>query len=225
MKDTSLGQLVLVILLGSGSAAVTSSLLSGDEPQVVPQAPTPSVDLVAQLDDLRAENAKLSERIADLELRPEPSERVAAVEDTEFEEEVRAFMEQMSEKEKASPVALQSKVEDALTSIRQQEAIQKQQVKDQQRDEWITSRIEKIAPELGLTQYQADEMQLTWRARAEMDAELARLWQAGEIDSQQAGEIKTANNERHQANLQAFLSAEQYETYSSNINRWLGRGK
>ena len=92
MKDTSLGQFVLVILLGSGSAAVTSSLLSGDEPQVVPQAPTPSVDLVAQLDDLRAENAKLSERIADLELRPEPSERVAAVEDTEFEEEVRAFM-------------------------------------------------------------------------------------------------------------------------------------
>ena len=58
-----------------------------------------------------------------------------------------------------------------------------------------------------------------------MDAGLARLWQAGEIDSQQAGEIKTANTERHQANLQAFLSAEQYETYSSNINRWLGRGK
>ena len=109
--------------------------------------------------------------------------------------------------------------------IRLQEAIQKQQVKDQQRDEWITSRIEKIVPELGLTQYQVDEMELTWRARAEMDAGLARLWQAGEIDSQQAGEIKAANNERHQANLQAFLSAEQYETYSSNINRWLGRGK
>ena len=68
-------------------------------------------------------------------------------------------------------------------------------------------------------------MQLTWRARAEIDAELSRLWQAGEIDSQQAGEIKAANNERHQANLQASLSAEQYETYSSNINRWLGRGK
>ena len=76
-----------------------------------------------------------------------------------------------------------------------------------------------------LTQFQTEEMQRTWIARSEMDAELGRLWEAGEIDSQQAGEIKAANNERHQANLQGFLDAQQYETYSTNINRWLGRGK
>ena len=224
MKDLSLGPLVVVILLGSASAAITSALLSEDKIEVVPEA-APSVDLIAQLDALRAENAKLSERISDLELRPVPSERVSVVEDTEFEEEVRAFMDRMDKTEAASPVALQSKVEDALTSIRQQEAFQKQQVKDQHRDEWISTRIEKIAPELGLTQFQTEEMQRTWIARSEMDAELGRLWQAGEIDSQQAGEIKAANNERHQANLQGFLSTQQYETYSTNIDRWLGRAK
>ena len=48
------------------------------------------------------------------------------------------------------------------------------------------SRIEKIAPDLGLNQFQTEEMQRTWIARSEMDAERGRLWEAGEIDSQQA---------------------------------------
>ena len=224
MKDLSFGPLLLVIVLGSASAAVTSSLLSEEKVEVVAEA-GPSVDLLAQLDALRAENAKLSERISDLELIPPPTERVSAVDTSEFEEEVRAWMEQVEKGDKASPVVLQSKVADALSTIRQQEAFQKQQVKEQHRDEWVSARIEKIAPELGLTQFQTEEMQRTWIARSEMDAELGRLWEAGEIDSQQAGEIKAANHEQHQANLQGFLSAQQYETYSTNINRWLGRGK
>jgi hypothetical protein len=224
MKDLSIGPLLLVIVLGSASAAITSSLLSEERVEVVAEA-APSIDLVAQLDALRAENAKLSERLSDLELIPPPTERVSAVDTTEFEDEVRAWMAQMEKGDKASPVALQSKVENALTSIRQQEATQKQQLKDERRDEWISTRIEKIAPDLGLNQFQTEEMQRTWIARSEMDAELGRLWEAGEINSEQAGEIKAANHEQHQANLQGFLSAQQYETYSTNINRWLGRGK
>ena len=127
MKDLSIGPLLLVIVLGSASAAVTSSLLSEDKVEVVAEA-GPSIDLVAQLDALRAENTKLSERISDLELRPMPTERISAIDTSGFEDEVRAWMEQMEKGDKASPVALQSKIENALSTIREQEAFQKQEV-------------------------------------------------------------------------------------------------
>ena len=224
MKDLSIGPLLLVIVLGSASAAVTSSLLSEDKVEVVAEA-GPSVDLLAQLDALRAENAKLNERISDLELRPMPTERVSAVDTTEFEDEVRAWMAQMEKGDTASPVALQSKVENALTSIREQEALQKQQLKNQRREEWGWSVIEKFAPDLGLTQFQTEEMGRTWIAKAAMDDELGRLWEAGEIDREAAGVIKAANEEQHQANLQGFLSAQQYEDYTAMVRSWRGGDK
>ena len=224
MKDLSIGPLFLVIVLGSASAAVTSSLLSEDKVEVVAEA-APSVDLIAQLDALRTENAKLSERISDLELRPMPTERVSAVDTSGFEDEVRAWMEQMEKGDKASPVALQSKVENALSTIREQEAFQKQQVKNQRREEWGYSVIEKFAPDLGLTQFQTEEMGRTWIAKAAMDDELGRLWEAGEMPREEIGQIKAANEERHQANLQGFLSTQQYEDYTTMVRSWRGGDK
>ena len=203
------------------SAAVTSSLLSEDRVEVVSEA-GPSIDLVAQLDALRAENTKLSERISDLELRPMPTERISAINTSEFEDEVRAWME---EGETASPVALQSKIENALTSIREQEALQKQQIKNQRREEWGWSVIEKFAPDLGLTQFQTEEMGRTWIAKAAMDDELGRLWEAGEIPREEIGQIKEANEEQHQANLQGFLSAQQYGDYTAMVRSWRGGDK
>ena len=224
MKDLSIGPLLLVIVLGSASAAVTSSLLSEDKVEVVAEA-GPSIDLVAQLDALRAENTKLSERISDLELRPMPTERISAIDTSEFEDEVRAWMEQVEKGDTASPVALQSKVENALTSIREQEALQKQQLKNQRREEWGYSVIEKFAPDLGLTQFQTEEMGRTWIAKAAMDDELGRLWEAGEIDREAAGVIKAANEEQHQANLQGFLSTQQLEDYTNMVRSWRGGDK
>ncbi len=224
MKDLSIGPLFLVIVLGSASAAVTSSLLSEDKVEVVAEA-APSVDLIAQLDALRTENAKLSERISDLELRPMPTERVSAVDTSGFEDEVRAWMEQMEKGDKANPVALQSKVENALSTIREQEAFQKQQVKNQRREEWGYSVIEKFAPDLGLTQFQTEEMGRTWIAKAAMDDELGRLWEAGEMPREEIGQIKAANEERHQANLQGFLSTQQYEDYTTMVRSWRGGDK
>ena len=221
MKDLSIGPLLLVIVLGSASAAVTSSLLSEDKVEVVAEA-GPSIDLVAQLDALRAENTKLSERISDLELRPMPTERISAINTSEFEDEVRAWMEKG---DTASPVALQSKIENALTSIREQEALQKQQIKNQRREEWGWSVIEKFAPDLGLTQFQTEEMGRTWIAKAAMDDELGRLWEAGEIPREEIGQIKEANEVQHQANLQGFLSAQQYEDYTAMVRSWRGGDK
>jgi hypothetical protein len=116
------------------------------------------------------------------------------------------------------------KVEEALTSIREQEQFHEQQIKLQRRDEFISGTIAKIAPDLGLTQYQMDEMNHSWIAKSEADAELGRLWNEG-IDRENIGELKSANEADHQANLQAFLSAEQYDSYTAMVRSWRGGNK
>ena len=225
MNQPSIGHFVLVVVLGAASAAVTSSLLNTtNEPVLVSEA-KPDVKLLAQVQAIQEENATLSERISALELRPVPTERVAAIDNSDFEEEVRAFMAKNEVKGGATPVALQSKVESALTAIREQEDIEKAEVARQKRDRWISSTIEKAAPELGLTQFQTEEMNRTWIAKAEADAELGRIWESGsETDRANIGALKEANNERHQANLQGFLSTDQYDQYTEMINSWRGRG-
>ena len=225
MKDISIGPLFLVIVLGSASAAITSSLLSADNTTEVVSEALPDVKLLAQVQALQEENATLSERISALELRPVPTERVAAVDNSDFEEEVRAFMAKNEVKGGATPVALQSKVENALTAIREQEEIEKAEVARQKRDRWIANTIDKYSSDLGLTQFQTEEMNRTWIAKAEADAELGRIWESGtETDRANIGALKEANNERHQANLQGFLSTDQYDQYTEMVNSWRGRG-
>lgn len=226
MKDISIGPLFLVIVLGSASAAITSSLLSADNTTEIVSEALPDVKLLAQIQALQDENTTLSERISALELRPVPTERVAAVDNSGFEEEVRAFMEKNDgAKGGATPVALQSKVENALTAIREQEEIEKAEVARQKRDRWIADTIDKYSADLGLTQFQSEEMNRTWIAKAEADAELGRIWESGsEADRANIGALKEANNERHQANLQGFLSTDQYDQYTEMVNSWRGRG-
>ena len=226
MNQLSIGHLVLVLVLGAASAAVTSSLLNTTNAPALVSEAIPDAKLVAQIQALQEENTLLNERVSTLELRPLPTERVAAVDNSDFEEEVRAFMAKNEVKGGATPVALQSKVENALTAIREQEDIEEAEIARQKRDSWISGTIEKYAPELGLTQFQTDEMNRTWIAKAEADAELGRIWESGsEADRANIGALKETNNERHQANLQGFLSTEQYDQYTEMVNRSRGGGR
>jgi hypothetical protein len=189
---------------------------------------SPDADLVAHLDALREENAALESRIRMLEQRPAQSRRALArgSADPTFEEEVRAWMasqdEELTEAQGAAPVALQSEVEQALITIRQQEEAEEQRIKLQHRDEFIIDTIAKIAPELGLSQLQVEDMRNAWTSKAEADAELGRLWEEG-MDLESAGQVKEENEAQHQANLQAFLSPEQYESYTDMVNSWRGK--
>ena len=226
MNQLSIGHLVLVLVLGAASAAVTSSLLNTTNAPALVSEAVPDAKLVAQIQALQEENTLLNERISTLELRPVLTERVAAVDNSAFEEEVRAFMAKNEVKGGATPVALQSKVESALTAIREQEDIEEAEIARQKRDRWISSTIEKAAPELGLTQFQTEEMNRTWIAKAEADAELGRIWESGsETDRANIGSLKEANDERHQANLQGFLSTDQYDQYTEMVNSWRGGGR
>ena len=226
MNQLSIGHLVLVLVLGAASAAVTSSLLNTTNAPALVSEAIPDAKLVAQIQALREENTLLNERVSTLELRPVLTERVAAVDNSDFEEEVRAFMAKNEVKGGATPVALQSKVESALTAIREQEDIEQAEIARQKRDRWISDTIGKAAPELGLTQFQTDEMNRTWIAKAEADAELGRIWESGnEADRANIGALKEANDERHQANLQGFLSTDQYDQYTEMVSRWRGGGR
>lgn len=234
MKNLPLGVVVLVAALvgavggAAGAAIVTWFLLSPPPAPRPPSVASPDTDLVAHLDSLREENAALESRIRMLEQRPAQSRRALAQgsADLTFEEEVRAWMaaqdEELTEAGDAAPVALQSEVEQALITIRRQEEAEEQRVKLQHRDEFITDTIAKIAPDLGLSQLQVEDMRNAWTSKAEADAELGRLWEEG-MDLESAGQIKEENEAQHQANLQAFLSPEQYESYTDMVNSWRGK--
>ena len=218
MDKHSLATLLIVILLGAASAAVTTnSLLSSKSKALVASERMPDAHLLAQLETLRAQNRDLSDRIAVLELRPQVSERAPAM-DPSFEEEVRTWMENAGTGD-PSRGALELEVAEALHTIRDQEELEEQQIKLARRDEWITDTVEKVAPELGLNEYQTRAMRNAWVAKADADAELGRLWTSGE-NRESIGEIKRLNEEQHQTTLQGFLAPQQYEAYTEMVRSW-----
>ncbi|HIF41021.1 MAG TPA: hypothetical protein EYQ74_07980 [Planctomycetes bacterium] len=228
MKNLSFSLLVTVLVLSGGAAAVTSLLLHTSAPTPAEAPVLPDVNLNARLKALREENALLSQRIDALEMRPVATQRIpaGAVSDPGFEQEVREWMASFKNGGGPAPVGIQTKVEDVLANIRQEEAAAKQQVQEQKREEWITGTMAKLSPQLGLSVTQEDELRDVWIANNDRDNELDRMWGAGEIDSQAAGELKRSNHEEHQADLQGVLSPAQYEEYHGFFaNRGGGRGK
>lgn len=228
MKNLPLGLLVTILVLSGGVAAVTSLLLHTPTPTPAQAKVQPDANLDARLKALREENALLSQRIDELEMRPVAAQRIPAeaISDPGFEEEVREWMASFKKDGGPAPVGLQTKVEDVLANIRQEEAAAKQQVQDQKRDEWITGTMAKLSPQLGLSVTQEGELRDVWIANNERETELGRMYKAGEVDTQTAGELKQSNEAEHQVDLQGVLSPSQYEEYHNFWNsRRGGRGK
>jgi len=228
MKNFSFGLLVTIIVLSGGVATLTSLLLHTSAPTPAETPVQPDVNLDAQLKALRAENALLSQRIDELEMRPVATQRIpaAAISDPGFEQEVREWMASVKKDGGPARVGLQTKVEDALANIRLEEAAAEEQVREQKRDEWITGTMAKLSPQLGLSVTQEGELRDVWIANNERETELGRMYKAGEVDTQTAGELKQSNEAEHQVDLQGVLSPSQYEEYHNFWNsRRGGRGK
>jgi hypothetical protein len=225
MNNFSLGPLVLLLALSAGIAAMTSFLLRTTPPVVVKAEALPDANLDARLKALREENALLSQRIDQLEMRPVATQRIPAeaISDPGFEQEVREWMASFKKDGGPAPVGLQTKVEDVLANIRQEEAAAKQQVQEQKRDEWITGTMAKLSPQLGLSVTQEGELRDVWIANNERETELGRMYKAGEVDAQTAGELKQSNEAEHQVDLQGVLSPSQYEEYHGFFNNRRGR--
>jgi len=228
MKNFTFGPLVLVLVLSAGIAAMTSFLLRTTPPAAVKAEALLDANLDAKLKALREENARLSQRIDELEMRPVAIQRIPAeaLSDPGFEQEVREWMASFKKDGGPAPVGLQTKVEDVLANIRQEEAAAEQQVQEQKREEWITGTMAKLSPQLGLSVTQEEELRDVWVANNDRDNELGRMWKAGEVDGQTIGELKKSNDAEHQADLQGVLSPAQYEEYIGFFtNRGGRRGK
>jgi hypothetical protein len=188
----------------------------------------PNANLDVRLNALREENARLSQRIDELEMRPVATQRIPAeaISDPGFEQEVREWMASFKKDGGPAPLGLQTTVEDVLANIRQEEAAAEQQVQEQKREEWITGTMAKLSPQLGLSVTQEEELRDVWIANNERETELGRMYKAGEVDAQTAGGLKQSNEAEHQVDLQGVLSPAQYEEYIGFFtNRRGGRGK
>lgn len=228
MKNLSIGLLVTILVLSGGVATLTSLLLHERAPTPEQAQVLPNANLDVRLKALREENARLSQRIDELEMRPVATQRfpAEAISDPGFEEEVREWMATVKKDGGPAPVGLQTRVEDVLANIRHEEDAAKQAVQEQRREEWITGTLSKLGPRLGLSVTQEEELRDVWIAKNELDTELGRMYAAGEMDAQTAGEIKQSNEAEHQVDLQGVLSPAQYEEYIGFFtNRGGGRGK
>lgn len=223
MNDLPPMSLLLVVLLGGASAAVTSFLISPSPPaQPAPIQTALPLDsqILEEVLTLRQELGKLSSRIDVLEVAPAERIVVKAQPVDEFETEVRAFMaQQQAANEPGLPI-----VKEALATIREQEQTEKEALARQRRDEWLASAVEDITPKLNLNASQAEDMYDLLTAKADQDAELGRRWKSGE-DREAIGETKLLNEEQHQIELQGVLSASQYEDYRELVRQYRGGGK
>lgn len=223
MNDLPPMSLLLVVLLGGASAAVTSFLISPSPPaQPAPIQTALPLDsqILEEVLTLRQELGKLSSRIDVLEVAPAERIVVKAQPADEFETEVRAFMaQQQTANEPGLPI-----VKEALATIREQEQTEKEALAQQRRDEWLASAVEDITPKLNLNASQAEDMYDLLTAKADQDAELGRRWKSGE-DREAVGETKLLNEEQHQIELQGVLSASQYEDYRELVRQYRGGGK
>ena len=227
MNDLRPIPLVIVVLLGAASAAVTSYLLNPS----APPAPTPihttidpSAELLGVIRELRDELAKVNSRVDVLEVTP--AERVALGPNTnqDFEAEVRAWMAQQTAGQGPAAAVLHADVAQALDSIRAGEKADQQDLARQRREEFIADAMETLDLKLNLTQAQSNDMFEVLSAKATADAELGRRWKAGE-DREAIGESKRLSEENHQNNLQGILSATQYIDYGEIVTQYRRAGK
>jgi hypothetical protein len=203
-RKNALSFLFGAIAAGAGFSAATHFMHSSDDAESGEEAVRPEFDLVAELQDLRDQNADLLERVRALE-SPLDTPRVAA--DTSFEEfkqEIRALVTNAPPSKQVQPVLI-ADVENALSAIR----------KEEKQDDWQEQRITKLTDMLSLTSNQADEMRTLHAERAVRNEEMKRVWQ--ETGNRQVvGAMKTENAATYREGLERVLTPTQLETFDAS---------
>jgi len=234
MKTPLVLSLLAIVI---ATATFVSSLVGGGsegrrDAVELPAASGP--DLGAALDlrveELAEENRALRERLALLELRPEPAPAMRTpvtdglVPRDEFEafrDEVREALALKSPSGLKGPVGaagLKEEVVQALGEVRKAEAAEKVAKWREGRVDRLDETMPKLEASLGLTSAQSAQMRSALLAQYDREAELTRRWQAGE-DPEALGEIKGTDRETHLAELSGILTPEQLESYTTRRNR------
>jgi len=200
---------------------------SAVSPEVIVATPVDeSSALLAKIDDLQMENSLLQGRLEQLEQRATGSERTpvgpfalqAALD--ELAKEVRS-LQRTAAPGASVPDEFKEQIAGALTEIRREEKFEAVRKYQEQRAERIETDLEKLAGWLELDDYQVDEVRDALLVQYEREDEQRRLWEAGESDEVLA-ERKQQDGELFWADMQVFLTPEQFETFRTSI---ASRGK
>ncbi len=218
--------IVSVLALVVSVVAFAGSRTSApDEPRgeaaVVPEA-EPDAELVARLDALAEENRRLRDRLAMLERRPAPVQRapvtdgLASLDDVDaLREEVREALASRGEVPVGSP-ELKTKIVDALTEIRKEEAVEKVRASQEHRTERLEEDVARIEEWLDLTPAQSNDMRTALLAQYDREAEVWRLWSEG-VEDEVLGERKRSDGEAFRDDLGRFLTPEQLDTFWNRV--------
>ena len=111
-----------------------------------------------------------------------------------------------------APAGFKNQVASAMEEIRREELEEQLLAKQEAQRAEIDDRVEQLGEWLQLTPYQSTGMRDAVVAQYDRNAELLRLWQAGASD-EDLGERKRENRDVHRAEVEALLSADQFEAY------------
>lgn len=228
MKQTPLATIVIAAVVGAASAAGTATLLAPSTPeraQVAAADPKVKVDYDSQLRELHKENEDLLMRIAALESRPATaaSAREPISVDDGFEDEVRSWMASFADEQGQVPEAFVASVGEALDQIRDKEEKARQEKMLADQAARLEERLTQLREELGLSQYQVDEMRGVLTAQNERRTELfAGGWQNVDREAMRTG-MESIRDDTQKA-LGGILTPEQLDGYRQSERNSFGRG-
>ena len=180
--------------------------------------------LLERLSALEDENQRLAARVAALESQPRSAEaaRVPAGERAgspelrdELERELASALETGATLRRVleeDPGFLEERVAETLEKVRLDERVAKVQAYQDKRLAQLDADVERYTEKLELDTYQAEELRAALLAQHDREAALTLLWEQGTPD-EVLGEQKQADGAAFSADLGAFLSEQQLETF------------
>jgi hypothetical protein len=214
MKSQSITTVIIAALAGAAGATLAHEFLPDREPV----ATAKQVALVApELDpapDYGAQLAQLEQRLATLELRPEPSLRVAAATEPQpaSNEAVESFASPSATVAAVADPVLEDHVEQALERIREEERFAREQEKEQKRVEQLENQLAKLETALGLGRDQVNDMRTLYEEQRQTKQDLQSMWEDG-FDREALAQAKNDMATRRNSELERILTPQQLETF------------
>lgn len=236
MKNPLLPCILASAVVGGGAAFLTGSISGssgGRDALGADSSPTPTGALApseveARMAALERRNDELQLRIATLEERPAPVARAPVQGEGEEaplavdEETVRQLLASFQPQGEVTPLFI-DRVGRAMDAIQEEEQRKRDEEQRLDREKRLEDRLAEWRQDLGLSQYQVDEMRTTLSTA---DTKRAELWDSMRDGEGDRGSMRDAMREIHEtsdAKLQQILDPDQYQRYQeSQQDRWGG---
>lgn len=232
-------QIIITVLSALGAGAVGAVVAGGNGTS---DATPASGSVIAQvgemqssIDSLRAENARLLERLNSLENRPAAiaptrvdAEAPTSAEVAAIQEDLSALAAAMRDPNETLPQNFRLQISNVLEDIRDQEEKDKQEAREKRDAERKEEKFQEIVAELNLNAYQANQLRTTVDSATEqMKAARELLMESRDWDGMRGAMDEMKESVR--TDLSRYLTPEQVSTmddkYMSGRGSILGGGR